>query len=308
MLKKNLSEDWKVKELSVMENKKIVKELQFQHDTNKMLKAALGYAERLGFAVIPLHTIINDKCTCFNGKSCTSKGKHPRISKWQEVATTDQDTIIKYWQKWPDSNIGIVTGKKNGVFVLDIDIKDNGHESLEQLTDHFGPLPDTVEQITGSGGSHYLFKYKEGIGNKTNLMPGIDIRGDGGFIVVAPSIHESGRKYEWELSSHPLEVETLDAPNWLINMVVTSNNKAMKKRPSSHWVDLFNNTSSGNRNNAAAQMAGHLFRRYVDPLLVIGIMEVWNENKVNPPLDHNELNTIIDSVATKENRRRQQRG
>lgn len=185
----------------MVENKNALKERQFQQDANKMLTAALGYLERLHTLIIPLHTIIDGKCTYFNGRNCTSKGKHPRINKWQEVALTDRDTVIQYWQKWPDTNIGIVTGKKSGFFVLDIDGIE-GSESLKQLTDHFGALPDTVEQITGSGSSHFLFRYKEGIGNKVDLMPGIDIGGDGGFIVVAPSIHETGKHYEWELSSH----------------------------------------------------------------------------------------------------------
>lgn len=169
-------------------------------------------------------------------------------------------------------------------------------------------MPDTVEAITGSKGSHYLFKYHKGIKNKVDIFPGIDIRGDGGFIVVSPSIHISGNQYQWELSSLPSQVSVKEAPKWLLDIVIEKKNEQSQKRISSYWIDLFNHTKEGNRNNAATQLAGHLFRRYVDPFLVVEIMHLWNESKVHPPLDTAELNQLINSIASKELRRRMQKG
>lgn len=264
----------------------------------ELLTAALAYAKRLESAVIPLHSIINGKCTC-NKSKCQSPGKHPRVSNWQDVATKDKATIKKWWEQWPGSNIGVVTGEDSGFFVLDVD-GDQGKESLDRLIDHYGEFPETVEQITGSKGSHYLFKYREGIGNKVGLLPGIDIRGTNGFIVVSPSIHISGNQYTWELSSHPLETSISEAPEWLIDLIVKQEGQQHQKKPSSYWVDLMQGVGEGKRNQAAASLAGHLFRHYVDPTLVIEIMHLWNGERNNPPLEAEELETVINSIASKE--------
>src|SRR4051794_11488544 len=105
----------------------------------ELLIAALAYAERLQFPVIPLHSIINGKCTC-NKPNCQSPGKHPRVNNWQDVTTKNRGTIIKWWKKWPLSNIGLPTGEKSGFFVLDVD-GSQGRESLEQLMECYSPLP-----------------------------------------------------------------------------------------------------------------------------------------------------------------------
>lgn len=270
-----------------------------------MLKAAIAYAERLKFPVIPLHFIIDGKCTCRN-PNCDNEGKHPRIKDWQINAALDRKSIMKWFNHWPASNIGLPTGSTSGFFVLDVDVDKGGLESLEELQEKNGPLPDTVQQITGSGGSHYLFKYQDGVGNKVDFLPGLDIRGEGGFIVAAPSIHISGNRYEWELSSHPLEMDVAEAPHWLIDMIITPKGGA-PKRPPSHWNRIMQgfNEHEG-RNSAATSLAGHLFRKYVDPDLVVEIMNLWNERN-NPPLDMKELHTTINSIAGKELQRRADR-
>lgn len=73
---------------------------------------------------------------------------------------------------------------------------------------------------------------------------------------------------------------------------------------SNYWAEVFRGVSKGNRNNTATKLVGHLFRRYVDPLLVVEIMHLWNKTRVNPPLEKSELNTIINSIAIKELHRR----
>ena len=100
---------------------------------NEVLEMALKYAE-IGIPVMTLHSIKDDgTCTCKKGSSCSSKGKHPIFNGWQELATTDQDVIKKWWSKHPNANIGILTGEKSGWLVLDIDTKYQGDESLEVL-------------------------------------------------------------------------------------------------------------------------------------------------------------------------------
>lgn len=181
-----------------------------------MKKYALEYAER-GWAVFPVHTPKPDgSCSCHR-QNCDRIGKHPRISSGRNGASSDADTINRWWTTWPDANIGIATGKESGFIVLDVD--DGGEDSLTGK-----PLPDTVEQITGSGGRHLLYnrpetntqRYK----TRVKFLPGLDSRADGGYIVAPPSLHKSGHRYGWEGSSDPMEgVELADPPAWFIEAI-----------------------------------------------------------------------------------------
>jgi hypothetical protein len=118
-------------------------------------------------------------------------------------ATRDETQIREWWTRWPEANIGIPTGAVSGCDVLDIDPRHGGEISLEELESQYGKLPETAEQLTGGGGRHLLFRHQEGVGCKVGILPGIDVRGDGGYILVAPSNHISGRRYAWEESSRP---------------------------------------------------------------------------------------------------------
>lgn len=270
---------------------------------NVSLKAAIAYSQRLNWAVFPLHSIAEGRCTC--GKPCSSPGKHPRTANGFKGASMDIDVITKWFTMWPASNIGIATGEASGFWVLDVDRHGaNGFDSLEQLTDKYGKLPDTVEAITGGNGSHLLFKYREGIGNRTDLLPGIDTRGQGGFIVVAPSNHLSGNAYQWELSSHPLDTEVAEAPQWLLNMLVKPKTATPIKKPSSYWSNIMAGVAEGGRNSAAASLTGTLLSRYVDPVLVKEIVNLWNAERNDPPLDQVELDIILNSIFGLEVERR----
>lgn len=270
----------------------------YSNNSNSSFNVALFYSQMFGWAVFPLHSIVDGRCTC--NKKCSSPGKHPKIFNGLNAASADLEVIKS--MDWKNSNIGIATGAKSGFFVIDVDGKE-GMETLERLQKQHGKLPTTVQQITGSGGRHIFFKYRGEIRNKVNFLPGLDIRGDGGYIVASPSIHVSGNKYKWELSSHPLKVKISEPPVWLMQMLVETKNKSFQNKSSSYWVNIFKGVNKGHRNNAAASLAGYLFRRYVDPYLVVEILHLWNERN-NPPLTKKELNTVIDSIAGKELRRR----
>jgi putative DNA primase/helicase len=172
------------------------------------LDSALLYA-RKGWPIFPVHSPTFDKdhrlmgCSC--GKpDCKSVGKHPRISSWQTEATMDEDRIRQWWTEWPDSNIGLPTGEKSGTLVIDQDARHNGDQSLSRLVVEHGTLPATAQARTGNG-KHLIFRHPGSqVSNKTALAEGMDVRADGGFIVLAPSTHASGRDYEWD--SHPENV------------------------------------------------------------------------------------------------------
>jgi len=163
-----------------------------------MVNAALKYADH-GWPVFPLHTIENGRCTCSAGARCGSNsGKHPRTKHGLHDATADERKIREWWKRWPDANIAVPTGAISGLTALDIDPRNGGEESLAALLHEFGPLPDTLEQLTGGGGRHIIFKHPGGTVPSRPLRDGIDIKADGGYIVVAPSLHKSGRRYVWQ--------------------------------------------------------------------------------------------------------------
>jgi len=179
---------------------------------------AIAYAKRFGWAILPLHTIEAGRCSC-GREGCSSPGKHPRTPNGVKDASTDPDTIRQWGARWPNANIGIATGEASGFFVLDVD-GEGGAISLRELEEQYGTLPDTVESLTGGGGRHIFFKHPgRPVKNAVALATGLDVRGDGGYIVAPPSRHISGRRYEWEGLSHPEDVHMAEAPAWLINMV-----------------------------------------------------------------------------------------
>ncbi|WP_153731564.1 bifunctional DNA primase/polymerase [Sporosarcina obsidiansis] len=277
----------------------------------KMLKSALAYAKLFNWHVFPVHSLNHGKCTCGNF-SCKQVAKHPITHNGLKAATNNLETIQKWWgRQFPGANIGIRTGKVSGIFVLDVDIhKVDGRETLEALERKHSNLPDTVQSITGSGGIHYLFSYQDEIGNKVSFQPGLDIRGDAGYIVAPPSVHEAGSRYEWELSSRPLEVSISTAPKWLIEMIKQPAYSTLGKsnaQPSSHWQKLMQGLAEGEgRNPAATSIVGHLLSRRVDLLLVYEMMHLWNERN-SPPMECSELDGVIASIARKEVERRGKR-
>ena len=171
---------------------------------------ALAFAER-GWSVLPLHTMEGTSCSC-GSPSCKSPGKHPRRPLGLRDASRDPADIRIWWNRWPLANIGVCTGSTSGFWVLDIDPRNGGDDSLEDLILEHGELPETLMAHTGGGGRHFFFKIPEGGIRCGKLAEGIDIKGDGGYIVAPPSNHASGGIYSW----HFPDAEILDAPDWLL--------------------------------------------------------------------------------------------
>jgi putative DNA primase/helicase len=230
----------------------------FQSDKTFILRIALGYA-RLGWHVFPCHTPTDRGCSC-GMSSCDNVGKHPRVKDWPNVATTDEATIQDWWTRWPDANIGIATGAKSGVVVLDVDPDEGGALALEDLLAEHGSLPETVESLTGGGGRHLLFQHPgvEMRNSASKLGAGLDIRGDGGYVIAPPSLHESGRRYEWEVSSHPTDVPLAPMPAWLLELVTASQRA---HAASNGHDDVGGAIPEGRRNDTLASLAGSMRRR-----------------------------------------------
>ena len=182
-----------------------------------------------GFSVIPVHYVKEDgSCSCAMGKACPSPGKHPAHTKWKiyQDKKADEHTLDMWFKgRFEKYNIGVVTGRvSNNIFVVDVDVGEgkDGDDSLNTLQLDNDDLPQTLEQITGSGGRHYFYQAPENhiIHTGANTLgSGIDTRGEGGFVVVAPSIHKSGGTYN--LVEQKSVVHT--SPEWLSDLSSESN-------------------------------------------------------------------------------------
>lgn len=162
-------------------------------------RSALWYARR-GWRVFP----------------CIAGRKEPSVKAWQAQATTDLAQIETWWRVRPDSNIGIACGPDSGLYVLDVDQHGvDGEKTLKRVAAKLGALPVTVEQRTGSGGRQLFFVYPDGrvcrntAGDKRGLGIGVDTRGDGGFVVVPPSLHPCGDHYRWTSGPHEARLAVL---------------------------------------------------------------------------------------------------
>lgn len=189
--------------------------------TSPTLTAAISYASR-GWRVLLLWGGRNGACDCPSGSACPNSMKHPfheACPNGCHSATTDAAILTDWLTRWPACNIGIATGQESGAWCLDVDPRHGGDATLELLEAKHGPLPTSLRARTGSGGAHILFRHP-GDGRLSNssgrLGAGLDVRGDGGYIVAAPSSHASGGTYAWEDEDESvLEF----APNWLLELI-----------------------------------------------------------------------------------------
>ncbi len=256
-------------------------------------EAALKLAAR-GLRVLPVHGIVDGACTCPRGRDCSSPGKHPHIRAWQEKATTNVATIRDWWKRRPSGNVGVAAGAESGVVVLDIDAKSGGEDSLDALIAERGPLPHTPEVLTGGGGRHLYFQHPGGnIPNSAGrLGPGVDIRGEGGFVVAPPSKHQSGKSYEWEASSHFEDVLPAPIPAWLIDFLrPVAGGQSRSDSP-----DVPNRIPRGKRNPTLFSMAGTMRRRGLDAEEIQGALLVANAKRCDPPLSDEEIASIAHGI------------
>lgn len=241
--------------------------------SSPQLVAALDLAAR-GWHVFPLN------------------GKVPATEHGLHDATADRPQILRWWRAEPDAGIGIRCGRESGLVVLDIDPDHGGDDALHELEREHGALPETIEALTGGGGRHVYFRHPGGeIKNSVGkLGPGLDIRGDGGYVVAAPSRHPSGRRYAWEVDHHPDDLPAGDLPAWLLDGArnASRNGSAPAVRDA---------IPAGGRNAALASLAGTMRRRGMSAAEIAAALKVANAERCKPPLSDEEVEGIAASVS-----------
>jgi hypothetical protein len=243
------------------------------------LPQALAYARR-GFRVIRVRP----------------RSKLPADKGWPTLATTDAKTLRKWFAKG-GGNVGIATGPQSGLFVLDVD-----GDPLKLLGKR--DMPNTALQSTGGGGFQFFYRWAADLDEVTTtragILPSIDTRGAGGYVVAPPSVHPSGRRYEWVDGCGP-GTRLAAPPAWLIELL--RQRPAGARTPDEEWRRIAGEgAKKGARNTTLARLAGHLFAHStnIDPIVARELLLAWSQARCTPPMDEDEARRTIKAIALRE--------
>lgn len=252
-------------------------------DKDFMMKWALAYAEKFNMAVFPLEY----------------KGKRPIQKGGFKNATTDLETIKKWWTDHPFANIGCACGKASGgLVVIDLDTDDekgiDGFHSLKDWERDNGSIPDTADVITGRGGYHMYYRSKVPVGSRIALLDGVDVRAEGGYTVLPPSIHPNGNQYEWEQS--PDEFPIAEADEIIFSLLALGEPKESEQSKS---FQMPTTIPMGSRNGTLYKLACSLQAKgLADDVIKSTVMQV-NREQCEEPVDEDEVIKTIDSALSK---------
>jgi len=232
------------------------------------LEAAKHYLDR-GFSIIPLRP----------------RDKRPLIpwKEYQDRRATQEE--MAEWFTAGENNIGIVTGRISGLVVVDFDTA----EATDLARAQNFPLTPFVK--TGRGCHGYCL-YRDGIRNfqKRDDLPGIDLRGDGGYVAAPPSTHENGTVYEWHKGYSLDDFPLAEVPEWLL---------ATKPEHKATFAELaFKQVDKGCRNDSLTRLAGKVISQGSSMEEAISSCLNWNSANCNPPLDSQEVTKTVKSIFT----------
>ena len=246
-----------------------------------MLDAALEFAA-MELAVFPL----------------VERDKLPAVSGGFKVATTDEEQIREAWGHRPNLNIGIATGTvSRGLVVIDLDVDDSKDEdgvaTLRAWEREHGELPETATVKTGRGGMHLYYRCDQPVGCSVNAEIGVDVRGDGGYVVAPPSVHPNGNAYEFEEYLDDVPIARADSN------VYAFIRAAQGERQRGRRFSLPEVIGDGKRNDTLMRLACSLQSQGFDDMLILANLEAVNSQKCVPPLPADEVRAIVESVASR---------
>jgi len=266
---------------------------ELNSETTSLRKAALSYAGK-GFAVVPMHTVVNGKCSCSKGAKCPSPGKHPRNLNGVNGASTSKAQVGKWWNEYPRASIGIACGTKSNIFALDIDPRNGGQETLHRLIEKLGKLNSTVVSSTGGGGTHHIFKLPKFKIRKDSqgkvFGAGVDVVSDGAIIIVPPSVHASGKRYQWHEGASLLKTSPAALPKKWRKHIKSQQTHDQSKATESETI------VAGTRNDTLTSIAGKLHSAGIGPEALLAAL-MSESKRCQPPLDDEEVEKIAQSVG-----------
>lgn len=245
-----------------------------------MMDQAIKYAE-MGLAVFPVR-----------------QNKAPFTPHGCKDAKKDKRAIKNWWSRYPDANIGIATGSiSGGIIVIDIDIDEDkgiyGDDSLRNWENENGELPETWRAITGRGGYHIYYRSDEKIKNTTNLYPGIDIRGEGGYVIAPPSIHLNGNYYRWEIDPEDTDIHFADQQVMKFINGAGKQSGIVEQKPKFKLPDRI---KEGARNDTLYRYGCSLQSKGYTDEEILNRLEDAN-TRCDVPLQEDEITTIYNSVV-----------
>jgi hypothetical protein len=263
------------------------------------LQYARAFARR-DYGILPLYGMVDGICACGDA-TCRSAGKHPHAGlapNGLKDATTDADTIIQ-WFETPHLNYGVVCER---IVVVDIDPRNGGDKTWKELKRKRADV-HTWEVNTGGGGKHIIFEQLSdtngGPLHNTKLGRGVDIKGDGGYIVGVGSLHASGKRYKWAPQCAPARDDApedtllrypLGVPPWIVDLC-NGNGAAKHDWKSEATAD----TPEGERNISDAAFAGVLFRLEVPDQDVFDFL-TWRNSRRSNPVTEAEVRRTVKSI------------
>lgn len=230
-----------------------------------------------GWAVIPLHSPIDGQCDC-RRPGCASPGKHPRTKNGLTDATTDATKITSWWSAWPSANVGAVVPE--GFVVVDVDVQD------PDVVFSRGELPHSAMAKTGRG-HHLIYRTSVPVKPKVAVREHVDLRGPGSYIVVPPSLHASGARYEWVV---PIEDGIADVPPWVMRT----------RRSATPYREGATGSSpipEGERNSTLTSLAGSMRRPGMTVSEIEAALLRVNADRCRPPLPEAEVRAIAASIG-----------
>ena len=292
-------------------------------EPNEFLQAAIEYLN-LGWSVVSAHHVEGFdeallKCSC-KQTNCPNPGKHPnkRWTAYQHAAPTEQE-VASWWDRKPNSNIAIVTGKISKLVIVDIDPRHGGDVTWENIKQEFD-VPETLTAISANGGQHIYFEHPgdrevQGI---VNVDTGIDIRADGNIIIAPPSKNYTrDRDGQWKPTEYywwdggPSETPIAPMPAFIeTHLIAQSKSRGNHEtRKGTNWISIIEDDDAvcreGARNNTMASIAGHFASQNYDHAKIESMCFGINTQKFRPPLDEKEVTQIVNSIFSAESAKRQ---
>ena len=246
---------------------------------NELLNAALLYATKYHWAVFPV----------------SSSTKKPLTPHGCKDAKKAPGPIKSWWKRFPDASIGVATGSISNLLVIDEDMDEekglDGIHAVDLWERENGKLPETVRAITGRGGAHLYYKYTgKDFGNRAGLIEGVDVRGEGGYVIAPPSTHPNGTQYEWECD--PEEVELSEIDDTVKKLLQIS------KKHQGDKFQLPQVIEQGQRNDVLYRFACSLQSQGLADESIEVAVKAENANRCKDPLSDDEIEQILQSALT----------